>query len=182
MSKESEITLVTFPRSGSFFLNNLLTANFSVQVHKTHIPELSRDKMIVTIARHPESTIASYLAMLSEYRDDLDHEATALQLLLDYEENYKYFNDYAKVVVDFHSLTFYPEQTLLSISQQLRLGSPKVLNTNVGQKDLVGLQHLSSSKKSEHYKKALAVCSGLDFSNAIMLFKELQRKSCNANQ
>lgn len=179
MLDETEIVLVTFPRSGSFFLNNLLLENSSLKVTKTHLPELDKSKRIVTIARNPQDTIVSYLAMLSEYRSEIDYEKTAEQLVLDYVENYKYFNQYCSIVVDFDNLVSNPADTLASILDLFGIAPAKFINTNVNQKDMVNLEHLSSSKSSNNYSKAVEACSNINFADAIMLFEQLQRKSCN---
>lgn len=181
MLSRTEVAVITFPRSGSFFLKGLIENNSGLKVIKTHVPDLTKTKTVITIARNPKDTITSYLAMLAEYRDFQDYEGVAKELLNDYVENYKYFMSHADIIIDFDNLVNHPEQTLKAILQATDQDIPEQIEVKTIDTDMIDVEHLSSSKKSLSYNEMSIICDHLDMSDAIIMFENIKRKSINAN-
>lgn len=166
MQRTTEINLITFPRTGSFFLRYLIDNNMRVVLNKSHVAIPPEDgKTILSILRNPKDTIASYATMLVHYRKE-DIGPTVAHVEKDYIEYCRYFIDCADIVVDYDLLASEPTLVLNTISQKLGLDLSATINADFHQEDMIDKEHLSSSKKSEVYQDVLGYLSTKDLSGA----------------
>ena len=170
--------LMTFPRSGSVFLHELVSQSCNYILTKTHNyeHEVSENQKVVTIARNPLDTIASSVAMLVHYRKD-----KTIQYDLDSEaENYLRFYtkmlDRADIVVDYEELTLYPEQVVRSLSDSLDISAPyRTYQDRIESR--AEINHLKTSKVSPLYDKICNMLSKMDLSRQDEVYGELLNRS-----
>jgi hypothetical protein len=163
--------IVTFPRTGSFFLKHLIENNLEHKVEKTHDPiPRSSENRIISVVRNPYDAIASYLAMLCHYREGFSMQESIDFLIFSYSEYCRYFISDANVIIDYESLIKNPEETMHRLCGALAIGIPEKIDARFDQEDMVAKEHLSSSKKSEWYKAATDYLNTVDLSNAIIYY------------
>lgn len=168
--------LVTFPRSGSFFLKHILETNSPILVKKGHDPVIrAPDKRVISTIRNPKEALVSYITMLCHYRKNFDIEDSIVFLSYSYSEYCKYFIDNSYAIVEYDSLSKDTEQTLRKLFNKLGIQDSKNLVVDFNQSDMLEKEHLSSSKSSDWYKIVLDKVSSADLSNAIMYYDLVTR-------
>lgn len=174
MQRTTEINLITFPRTGSFFLRYLIDNNMRVVLNKTHVPmHPETPKTILSILRNPKDTIASYATMLVHYRKE-DMPSTVAWVTDNYIDYCRYFIDFASIVVDYDLLISKPQAVLQRLSEQLGLGLNEETDIDFHQDDMVDKEHLSSSKKSEVYEDVVRHLSTTDLSIAQAWYEKVK--------
>ncbi len=166
--------LVTFPRTGSFFLNFLINKNFSIDLVKTHDPVIPKDNdFVISTIRNPRDTLISYVTMLSHYRKDMDAIRIAHDLALSYIEYCKYFIDNSHIIFEYNSMSENPEEILRKFAEKYSKKLPDVIHTKFDRVDMVEKEHLGSSTTSHLYQDILALIDNIDLENAIMYYKKV---------
>jgi len=125
--------IITYPRSGTHYLQNLILAYSSQEIKFSHYP-VAEDSFIITIARDPFDSIHSLVAMKKHYNPKTYTEG-------DYKEYYvglyKYLYKNADLVIDYNNLINFPEETAKMVC------------------DLVGFKKNKSNYKTSANKKSI---------------------------
>jgi hypothetical protein len=100
-----DLTLVTYPRSGSNFLFHYLKHTTDINVMKTH-DKIFNNKNIVTIIRDPFDSIASMVTMQYQYLETYkDIESIAIiGRINEYKDFYNYLLQNIEFVIDFNNI------------------------------------------------------------------------------
>lgn len=116
--------LTTYPRSGSHYFEKVMHKQTKRYIEKSHAVTWLLDKnnnkqrTIITIARDPIESIASYIAV--EHRGEYPVTMNRVnQIVSEYITKYNFMYDYADYVVDFNDLVKYPDgivKKILSLS------------------------------------------------------------------
>jgi hypothetical protein len=125
--------IITYPRSGTHYLQNLILAYSSQEITFSHYP-VTEDSFIITIARNPFDSIQSLVSMKKYYNPKTYSEN-------DYREYYvglyKYLYGNASLVIDYDDLINFPEETAKMVC------------------DLIGFKKESSKYKTPSNKKSI---------------------------
>jgi len=105
--------LVTYPRTGSHYLRELLLQSTGKLIYKTHDPLDFPELKTITILREPLGTLKSELAM------SLRYGITNTPAVSQYIKFFNYMNDNASIVIDYEDLIKYPEKVCKSLSNKL---------------------------------------------------------------
>jgi hypothetical protein len=141
-----EITIVTYPRSGSNYLQNLLFNHSGNHIKFTHKTDNS-DHTIITIARDPFESIHSYVTMRKHYHPNEGYEKRYNN---EYIEMYNFLYVNANIVINYKDLTQSPIRVVEEISSILKF--KKSFNNFSLPSDNKELSYLLSSKTSHEYK------------------------------
>jgi hypothetical protein len=110
--------LVTFPRSGSHYFDELIYKEARIHIEKSHTINLLFDKnnnkkrKLITIVRDPVESIRSYSAYEQSHagpRPLFAIETRVNQLLTEYILMHNFLYDHADYVIDFKDLVSYPD-------------------------------------------------------------------------
>ena len=124
--------LVTFPRSGSHYFDELIYKEAGIHIEKSHTLNLLFDKnnnkqrRLITIVRDPVESITSYSAYEQSHsgpRPLFAIETRVNQLLTEYILMHNFLYDYADYVIDFNDLVSYPDTVTKKIISLLEIGS-----------------------------------------------------------
>jgi hypothetical protein len=144
--------LITYPRSGKHYLENLILKYSSQEIDSTHYAVFD-NSFIITIARDPFDSIQSHIAMKKHYSPEtyLNDEYIEYYVLL-----YKFLNDNASIVIDYNDLISFPKKTTKKVCDLLGFEKKPLSYEAYG--DTKDYKYLVSSKtvkeyKEEHFKK-----------------------------
>ena len=124
--------LVTFPRSGSHYFDELIYKEAGIHIEKSHTLNLLFDKnnnkqrKLVTIVRDPVESITSYSAYEQSNAGPKPLFATETrvnQLLTEYILMHNFLYDHADYVIDFNDLVSNPEAVTKKILSLLAISS-----------------------------------------------------------
>jgi hypothetical protein len=137
--------IITYPRSGTHYLQNLILAYSSQEITFSHYP-VTEDNFVITIARDPFDSIQSLVAMKKHYNPETYSEN-------DYKEYYvglyKYLYSNANLVIDYNDLINFPEETTKTICDLL--GFKKNPSTYKMSANKRSIEYLVSSKTVKEY-------------------------------
>ena len=140
--------ILTFPRCGSFYLQQLVHQNSGIMLSKSHIIEESDKKDLISIIRNPQDSIKSMISMEMHYNKDYRFN------LKDIEKAYIKMNDYLTnnnaLLIRYEDLLDKPEEVTKKVCRFLGKEILSVNYVNV-LKDLKEYNHLVSSKDSKSY-------------------------------
>jgi len=132
--------LLTYPRSGSHYFDDILYEKEKIHFTKSHYIEKIFDKNnnkirpIVTISRDPIDSISSYLSLYNGSGLHPDaHEFIIDEKITEYILMYSFLCEHADYVVDFNDLIAYPEPVIERILNLLNIDKNKynVFNRNI---------------------------------------------------
>ncbi len=120
--------LLTYPRSGSHYFDDMLYEEEKIHFTKSHYLDQLFDKdgskrrKIITIARDPIDSISSYLA-LNEYRleSEDDTEFVIKEKITEYVLMYSFLYDHADYIIDFNDLITYQKSVIKRILDLLNI-------------------------------------------------------------
>jgi hypothetical protein len=165
-----EYTIVTIPRTGSHFLQNLIYQKIYGYVEKTHtFPK--QHKNIITIARDPKDTILSELAMNHNYGLPITERNILIR-----RNNYillgkKLYNK-AKIIIDYNDLIDYPNEVIKYIAKDMK--SPyRDIEYKDDLKDNLEDNYLVSSKNNKHYTELKPLVDSLDFTKEYEVYHKM---------
>ena len=130
--KEHIPYLVTFPRSGSHYFDELIYKESGIHIEKSHTVNLLFDKnnnkkrKLITIVRDPVESITSYSAYEQSNagpRPLLAMETRVNQLLTEYILIHNFLYDHADYVIDFNDLVSFPDAVTKKILSLLAISS-----------------------------------------------------------
>lgn len=153
MPHETGLNLITFPRSGSVFLFNILLDNTFIEIRKSHsLHRFSKSFPIITIARNPFDSILSEVSMVTHY-SPTKNIAAIIDLTRDtYLSSYKYFLDYADAILDYNLLIENPRSTLENICKFFDIKIKTPISINLVLEDKEKYRHLATSTVSKTYE------------------------------
>jgi hypothetical protein len=144
----SNITIVTYPRSGANYLSNLLLNNCRKDINYFHIPR-NPDRFIITLVRDPFESIHSHVTMRKHY---YPNEGYSKRYNNEYQDMYNFLYENANIVIKYKDLIEFPDKVLLKLCSDLKfeinpLDTPAPMPVD-NKKDT----YLRSSKTSPEYK------------------------------
>lgn len=142
--------ILTFPRCGSHYLQQLIYQRTLLFVDKTHHISEIRNKSIISIIRSPEDTFKSMATMQKHFSSD-KNKGIGLPLK-GYVEFYKYLIDNAAILIDYNDLVSAPDKVVRAVAKRLNLEVNDMEYQDV-LVDQPHYKHLVSSKMSKEYDK-----------------------------
>lgn len=151
--------LLTYPRSGSHYFDDMLYQQEKIHFTKSHyLNELfdennNKKRPIITIARDPIDSVRSYLA-LNKYLhlDNLEgRQYTVLEKITEYAFMYAFLCENADYVIDFNDLVSYPESVIKKILNLLNIDKNKYIFFD-NFKDVRYKDYIPSSKSLPNYE------------------------------
>lgn len=155
--------LVTFPRSGSHYFDELIYKEAGIHIEKSHTLNLLFDKnnnkqrKIITIVRDPVESITSYSAYEQSHSGPRPLFATDIrvnQLLTEYILINNFLYDHADHVIDFNDLVLYPDAVTKKILSLLEIDAKDYVFFDKGVMEY-SQEYLASSKTLPSYNKNL---------------------------
>lgn len=163
-----EYSIVTFPRVGSYYLQDRILQHTGVYVKKYH--NIKNNKMI-TIARDPADSLTSKLAMSVFYdkSDEIIQDIRNNKITKDVEE---YFDGAKNVypskdfyaIIDYRDLMEHPLETTMALADIMNLTITTKDYKENSIKEKPEISHLVSSKKVDEYKEIKDYVEKLDLS------------------
>jgi len=169
--------LLTFPRSGSHYFNDILYKEAKINFNNSHYVDQLFDKnnkkmrTIVTIARDPVDSITSYLALTSPNRKE--HEHIVSERITDYTLMYDYLCQNADYVIDFNDLVQQPEAIIKKLIDLMDISDyfDNIFNRNIIPK-YNGF--ISTSRTLSSYKKD--ILNGHNIDSCYFYYNKLLEK------
>lgn len=146
--------LLTYPRSGSHYLDRLIYKKAKFHIERSHAVQHSFDrnnekiKRIVTIARDPKESIISYIA-LEKHISPSNHPRTS-EMITEYVLLYNFLCKHADYVIDYQDLINDPDQTAKKLLEVLEIDEENSYRflTNI---DYDSKNYVQSSKELSCY-------------------------------
>jgi hypothetical protein len=143
-----DYVLLTFPRSGSHYLQQLIYQKTGLFIEKTHHISEVENRHIISIVRNPEDTFRSLAAMNKHYAKD---KSIGIGLpLAEYVTFHKYALENSSMLIDYDDLINRPNKLVKAIASRLNLDVKDNDYKNV-LFDQPDHEHLVSSKVSDEY-------------------------------
>jgi hypothetical protein len=142
--------LLTFPRCGSFYLQQLIYQNTGIMLPKTHIIEESDLKFPISIIRNPKDSIKSMIAMELHYNKDYKFDINILTNF--YIDLISYLINNESFLIKYDDLLKNSNEVTKAVCSFLGENIEGVSYKNV-LVDMKEYKHLISSKKSDMYSK-----------------------------
>ena len=137
--------IISYPRSGTHYLQNLIVRYSSKKITFSHYP-VTENNFIITVIRDPFDSIQSFVAMKKYYNPETYYETDYLDY---YVELYKYLDSNAGIVIDYNDLISSPEKTTKIICDLL--GFKKTPSNYKMHGDRKEIEYLVSSKTVKEY-------------------------------
>jgi hypothetical protein len=145
-----DYVLLTFPRSGSHYLQQLIYQKTGLFIEKTHYLSEVENRQIISIVRNPEDTFRSLAAMNKHYAKD---KSIGIGLpLAEYVSFHKYALENSSILIDYDDLINRPNELVKAMASRFNLDVKDNEYKNV-LFDQPDHEHLVSSKKSDEYYK-----------------------------
>jgi HEPN domain-containing protein len=171
-SISKDYVILTFPRSGSHYLRQLIYQNTGVFIEKTHsISEVS-GKKVISIVRNPEDSFRSNVAMQKFY-SGLSYLGKPIDLS-EYDDFYTYLINNSLMLIDYEDLVLKPERVAKAVSYNLNLNYIPAEYKDI-LTDKPQYEYLVSSKKVKEYDKV--DFSNVDFSKSNDIYKQALLKT-----
>lgn len=164
--------IITYPRSGTHYLQNLILTYSSQEITFSHY-QVNKDSFIITIARDPFDSIQSLVAMRKYYNPETYTQADYLDYYVDL---YKYLDQNANLVIDYNDLINFPEETTKMICDLL--GFEKNPSNYKMHGDKKEIEYLLSSKTVKEYDEEYFQIE--DMSNCYYEYHKLLSKADRA--
>jgi hypothetical protein len=152
--------LVTFPRSGSHYFDELIYKKEGIHFDKSHSVDLLFDKnnnktrKIITIVRDPKDSIISYRAI-----EEINNSSRVSwqnirlhQIMSEYITLNNFLYEHADYVIDFNDLILHPDDVIKKIIELLEIKKEDYKNFNK-MPHIYEKTYLPSSKKILSYNK-----------------------------
>jgi hypothetical protein len=129
--------LLTYPRSGSHYFDDMLYEKEKIHFTRSHYLNGAFDKNnnkikpIITISRDPVDSISSYLALYNGYGLHPDgHDSVVLEKITEYVLMYSFLCEHADYIIDFNDLVTYPDAVIKKILSLLDINKDEYNNFN----------------------------------------------------
>lgn len=144
------MVILTFPRCGSHYLQQLIYQKTGLFIKKTHHITKFKNKKIISIIRNPEDTFKSMVAMQRHYGSD---QLTGFGLpVREYQEFYEYLMSKDAILINYEDLVSKPDEVVKAVAKRLWLPVNDIKYQNF-LFDQPQHKHLISSKTSKGYEK-----------------------------
>jgi hypothetical protein len=122
--------LVTFPRTGSHYFNDLIYKELNINIEKSHSvtsifdKNNNKKKTVITIVRDPKDSITSYVTL---EKTQYSPNAITLpdkridQILTEYITIHDFLYKHADIVIDFNDLVSHPDSVIKKIISLLEI-------------------------------------------------------------
>jgi len=113
--------LTTYPRSGAHYFDRVFYKNTKFHIEHSHSVDWLYDRknnkarVVITIARDPKDSIASYIAHEKNKFSGLDwyvNDTRVSQIITEYIVMYNFLYEHADYIIDFNDLVGKPEETV----------------------------------------------------------------------
>jgi hypothetical protein len=145
-----EHVLLTFPRTGSHYLQQLIYQKTDLFIEKTHHISEVNNRFIISVVRSPDQTFRSLATMNKHFSSNKDI-GVGLPLE-DYVSFHKYLIDNSAILIDYEDLVSAPDKVVKAVAKRLNLEVNDMEYQDV-LVDQPHYQHLVSSRMSEEYDK-----------------------------
>lgn len=108
--------ILTFPRCGSHYLQQLIFQKLNVFIEKSHNPTHAKNKKIISIIRKPEDSFRSMI--LAEYHFSGNEVGIPISR---YTKTYQYLIENADILVDYNDLVSSPDKVVEFIAKKLKV-------------------------------------------------------------
>jgi len=173
--------LLTFPRSGSHYFDEIIYKKIGIHIEKSHsVFELfdennKKKRKIITIVRNPVDALVSYRA--SQLRNFTpspnDHKSTTGAAMSEYILLNNFLYEYADYIIDFNDLVTYPESMAKRIISLLEINEEDYNSFDRGE-HVYAKEYLPSSKVLPCYSKNLL--DGFDLGLCNFYYKKVLEK------
>lgn len=169
--------LLTYPRSGSHYFDDIVYKEAQIHFTKSHYIEglfdknNNKQKTLITIARDPIDSISSYINLLNfniGEKEDVISQKTTEYILM-----YSFLCENADYVIDFNDMIKYPESVVKKILTLLKIDKDKyyLYDRNVWLKHE---NYVPSSKSLPFYKNN--ILDGVDIDLCYFYYHKLLEK------
>jgi hypothetical protein len=107
--------IITYPRSGTHYLQNLILTYSSKHIDSGHYAVLD-NSFIITIARDPFDSIQSTVAMKKHFSPSTYLDTDYIDY---YTELYEFLNNHASIVIDYNDLISSPQEITKRVCELL---------------------------------------------------------------
>jgi len=129
--------LVTFPRSGSHYFDEIIYKETGINIEKSHaVNELfdernQKKRKIITIVRDPKDSIISYRANEQKYfkAEPIRQKVRTHQVLSEYILLHNFLYEHADHIIDFNDLTSHPDAVVKKILKELGIDEKDYTNS-----------------------------------------------------
>lgn len=155
IGRKMKIKLLTFPRSGSHYLKELMEQKTGLRIDGNHIASTPAD-FVITIVRNPLDCFISSIKMDEYFRGIKDKDVRIKNELIikQYVDFHNKIAERANVIIDYNDLINYPYKVVHKLSRILGLQELDV-EYKTQLKDKPEIKYLVSSKKvqlkADHY-------------------------------
>lgn len=139
--------MITYPRSGTHYLQNLILEYSSKKITFSHYP-ITENIFIITIVRDPFDSIQSHIAMNKHYNPETYTKNDYIEY---YVELYKYLDRNANLIIDYNDLISFPQETAKMICDIV--GFKKNPSNYKMHGDKKEIKYLLSSKTVKEYSE-----------------------------
>lgn len=154
--------LLTYPRSGSHYFDDLVYKEVKIHIEKSHFVNLLFDKnnnkkrTILTIARDPKDTINSLIAAQTQdpnQKNNLNFINQKFnEIITSYILLYSFLCEHADYVIDFNDLIKYPDTVIKKTLNLLKINEENY-NLFYRGETPYSKEYIPSSKKLSNYDK-----------------------------
>jgi hypothetical protein len=138
---------LTYPRSGSHYLRDLVKQKLDTDLNDSHNWDDAKG-FVITIARNPYDSIQSVITMTMHYEQPVEID----KMIRAYNHSYGFLYTRANVVIDYNTLTNNPNKVISYLSDILE----KPINPDEYRNEMTDhpdKKYLVSSTTSELYKE-----------------------------
>ena len=144
-----QYVILTFPRCGSHYLQQLIYQKTGLFIEKTHHISEINGRSVISIVRNPQDTFRSMATMKRYYSEDKN---IGIGLpLKGYVEFYDYIMDNSDILISYDDLVSMPDKVLNAVAKHIGLEVNDMKYQNV-LFDQPQYKHLVSSKISDEYE------------------------------
>jgi hypothetical protein len=153
--------LLTYPRSGSHYFDDILYEEEKIHFTKSHFLDELFDKnnnkirKIITISRDPVDSISSYVGLYNGFGlYPVGHEYLFQEKITEYVLMYSFLCEHADYVIDFNDLLQHPKPVIKKILKLLDINKNKY---NIFDNNIIPRHEnfKPSSKSLPHYDKSM---------------------------
>ena len=139
--------IITYPRSGTHYLQNLILTYSSKYIEASHY-EVFDNSFIITVVRDPFDSIQSTIAMKKYYFPDTYLDNDYIKYYIDM---CNFLKNHSSIVIDYNDLISFPEEITKNVCDLL--GFKKMPMKHEMMKDSKEYEYLVSSKTVKEYNE-----------------------------
>jgi hypothetical protein len=179
-----KILLFTYPRTGQHFLKDAMSQKLlGIEIDNTHILTNKKYDKIITLARNPIESVASFASMnlYFDTNKDIDEKrirSVCYMSLLKYISGCEEAMGESDIIVSYDSLSKETDKTIDKIAKVLGLELSGAMYERSNIPNKIERNHLVSSKDTEYYDECLTVTAKLEgLDRAIDIYNRMIERS-----